>query len=140
MGHIRNHVEERIRTHLRKRHKVRDRKTGYVRFKHRALYERYGLHKVPTTAAWMRAHALQCRTSESRVRENRMHGLMREGRSRTCSLLYPEIPPLRTGQSCNLRGLSGVFRLRHAGFPKASLQELVAALTELWLALRPYLR
>jgi group II intron reverse transcriptase/maturase len=59
MGQIRNHVEERLITHLRKRHKVRDRKTGYVRFKHRALYERYGLYKVPTTAAWTRAHALQ---------------------------------------------------------------------------------
>jgi RNA-directed DNA polymerase len=59
MGQIRHHVEERLITHLRKRHKVRDRKTGYVRFKKRALYERYGLYKVPTTAAWTRAYALQ---------------------------------------------------------------------------------
>jgi len=58
MGQIRHHVEERLITHLRKRHKVRDRKTGYVRFKHRALYERYGLYKVPTTAVWQKAHAL----------------------------------------------------------------------------------
>jgi len=58
MGHIRRHVEERLITHLRKRHKVRDRKTGYARFKYRALYERYGLYKVPTTAVWQRAHAL----------------------------------------------------------------------------------
>jgi len=58
MGHIRHHVEERLITHLRKRHKVRDRKAGYVRFKYRALYERYGLYKVPTTAVWKKAHAL----------------------------------------------------------------------------------
>ena len=59
MGHVRHHVEERIITHLRKRHKVRDRNMGYVRFKNRALYERYGLYKVPTTAVWQRAHALK---------------------------------------------------------------------------------
>ena len=58
MGHGRHHVEERLIKHLRKRHKVRDRKTGYVRFKYRTLYERYGLYKVPTTAVWQRAHAL----------------------------------------------------------------------------------
>jgi RNA-directed DNA polymerase len=58
MGHIRCHVEERLITHLRKRHKVRDRKTGYARFKYRALYERSGFYKVPTTAVWKRAHVL----------------------------------------------------------------------------------
>jgi group II intron reverse transcriptase/maturase len=58
MGHVRHHVEERLITHLRKRHKVRDRKTGDARFKNRTLYERYGLYKVPTTAVWQRAHAL----------------------------------------------------------------------------------
>lgn len=59
MGHIRNHVEQRLIAHLRKRHKVRDRKTGYARFTYRALYERCGLYKVPTAAVWKRAHALQ---------------------------------------------------------------------------------
>ena len=58
MGHIRRQVEERLITHLRKRHKVRDRKAGYARFTYRALYERYGLYKVPTTAVWKRAQAL----------------------------------------------------------------------------------
>jgi hypothetical protein len=38
MGQVRHHVEERLITHLRKRHNVRERKTGYVRFKYRALY------------------------------------------------------------------------------------------------------
>jgi len=55
---IRGHVEERLRTHLRKRHKVRDRKAGYVMFRNRTLYERYGLYKMPTSAGWTKAHAL----------------------------------------------------------------------------------
>jgi group II intron reverse transcriptase/maturase len=56
---LRYHVEQRIITHLRKRHKIRDRKTGCARFKPRALYEKYGLYKVPTTAVWTKAHALR---------------------------------------------------------------------------------
>jgi group II intron reverse transcriptase/maturase len=58
MGQIRTHVEQRLITHLRKRHKVRNRKTGYVKFPPRSLYVKYGLYKVPTSAAWRRAHAL----------------------------------------------------------------------------------
>ena len=54
---VSHHLEERLITHLRKRHKVRNRKAGYVRFPQRALYERYGLYKVPTSAAWTKAHA-----------------------------------------------------------------------------------
>lgn len=56
---VRNHLEQRMVTHLRKRHKVRDRKSGYVRFPNRSLYEKYGLYKMPTTAGWMKAHALR---------------------------------------------------------------------------------
>lgn len=56
---VRNHLEQRLITHLRKRHKVRDRSTGYVRFPNRSLYEKYGLYKVPTTAGWTKAHALR---------------------------------------------------------------------------------
>jgi len=56
---IRNHLEQRLITHLRKRYKVRDRKAGYVRFPNRALYVKYGLYKVPTTAGWKKAHALR---------------------------------------------------------------------------------
>jgi group II intron reverse transcriptase/maturase len=58
LTHVRGHVEERLRTHLRKRHKVRDRKAGYVMFRNRTLYEKYGLYKVPTSAGWTEAHAL----------------------------------------------------------------------------------
>jgi len=59
LGRIRNHLEQRLIIHLRKRHKVRDRKAGYVRFPNRSLYVKYGLYKVPTSAGWTRAHALQ---------------------------------------------------------------------------------
>ncbi|MBW2149120.1 MAG: maturase [Deltaproteobacteria bacterium] len=58
-GLLRNLVEQRLITHLRKRHKVRDRKAGYVRFPNRMLYEKYNLYKVPTSAAWTRAYALR---------------------------------------------------------------------------------
>jgi len=59
LSHVRHHVEQRVITHLRKRHKVRDRKMGYARFTRRELYEKYGLYKVPTTAAWVKVHALR---------------------------------------------------------------------------------
>jgi RNA-directed DNA polymerase len=59
MGRVRNHLEQRLITHLRKRHKVRDRYAGYVRFPNRSLYAKYGLYKVPTTAGWTRVHALR---------------------------------------------------------------------------------
>ena len=58
MGSVRWHAEERLRTHLRKRHKVRIRNFGYFRFPHNVLYERHGLFKLPTSAPWKRAHAL----------------------------------------------------------------------------------
>ena len=59
LTHLKGHVEERLRTHLRKRHKVKDRGTGYARFGSRVLYGRYGLYKVPTSAGWTKAHALR---------------------------------------------------------------------------------
>jgi hypothetical protein len=58
-GHVRWHLEERMQTHLQKRHKVRDRGTGRLRFPKGDLYEKYGLYKVPTTAGWTKAHALR---------------------------------------------------------------------------------
>jgi hypothetical protein len=59
LARVRRHLEERMRTHLRKRHKIRDRKTGYIRFHERDLYAKYGLYKVPATAGWTKAHALR---------------------------------------------------------------------------------
>ena len=54
---VRNHAEQRLRTHLMKRHKVKDRGTGISRFPSQQLYTKYGLYKVPTTAGWKTAHA-----------------------------------------------------------------------------------
>jgi group II intron reverse transcriptase/maturase len=59
LDRIRHHLEQRMITHLRKRHKVRDRYVGYIKFPSRSLYEKYGLYKVPTTAGWKKVHALQ---------------------------------------------------------------------------------
>ena len=59
LAQVRGHVEQRLRTHLCKRHKIRERKTGFARFSNQVLYENYGLYKVPTTAGWKVAHALQ---------------------------------------------------------------------------------
>jgi len=58
LSQVKRHAEERLRTHLRKRHKVRDWKTSVIRFPRRVLYEEYGLYKVPTVAGWKSAHAL----------------------------------------------------------------------------------
>ncbi len=58
MSKVRNHAEERLRTHLRKRHKVKDRGTALKRFPCTSLYERYGLYKPPAGAGWKTAHAL----------------------------------------------------------------------------------
>lgn len=58
MGSVRWHAEARLRSHLRKRHQVRDWNYGYFRFPRKVLYERYGLFKLPTSAPWKRAHAL----------------------------------------------------------------------------------
>lgn len=58
LSKVKTHAEERLRTHLMKRHKVKDRGTGIGRFPSQQLYTRYGLYKVPTTAGWKSAHAL----------------------------------------------------------------------------------
>jgi RNA-directed DNA polymerase len=58
MSKVRTHAEDRLRTHLMKRHKIKDRGTGLRRFPHADLYERYGLYKVSTAAGWRSAHAL----------------------------------------------------------------------------------
>lgn len=57
LGKIKTHAQDRLRTHLMKRHKVKDRGTGLLRFPNQQLYARYGLYKVPKTAGWRSAHA-----------------------------------------------------------------------------------
>jgi len=55
---VKTQAEERLRTHLMRRHKVKDRGTALKRFPRQTLYTRYGLYKVPTMAGWKTAHAL----------------------------------------------------------------------------------
>jgi len=55
---VRRHVENRLISHLRKRHKLKGWKAGYAKFPRGSLYEKFGLYKVPTSAGWMKAHAL----------------------------------------------------------------------------------
>jgi RNA-directed DNA polymerase len=57
LKNLKFHVEGRVRTHLRKRHKIKSWAMGFTRFTNRSLYEKYGLYKVPTTAGWTTAHA-----------------------------------------------------------------------------------
>jgi RNA-directed DNA polymerase len=56
---VKMHVEERVRTHLRRRHKLKSRGEAYRRYPGQMIYERYGLYKLPTTAPWRTAHALR---------------------------------------------------------------------------------
>ena len=58
LSKVKRHAEERLRIHLRKRHKVRAWKESVLRFPRRVLYEEYGLYKVPIVAGWKSAHAL----------------------------------------------------------------------------------
>ena len=57
LNKVKTHAEDRLRTHLMKRHKVKDRGAGFKRFTNQQLYTKYGLYKVPTTAGWKSAHA-----------------------------------------------------------------------------------
>ena len=57
LGKVKTHAEERLRIHLMKRHKIKDRGIGLGRFPSQQLYTKYGLYKVPTTAGWKSAHA-----------------------------------------------------------------------------------
>lgn len=56
-GDVRWFTEERVRTQLRRRHKVRTRLRGYQRFPHAYIHDRLGLFKLPQTAGWKSAHA-----------------------------------------------------------------------------------
>ncbi len=58
LGKVKTHAEERLRIHLMKRHKVKDRGIGLGRFPSQKFYTKYGLYKVPNTAGWKTAHAL----------------------------------------------------------------------------------
>ena len=52
LSKVKMHVEERMRTQLRRRHKLHSRAAAYRRFPGRVIYGRYGVFKLPTTARW----------------------------------------------------------------------------------------
>jgi group II intron reverse transcriptase/maturase len=54
---VKRHIEERMRTQLRRRYQLRSRAQAYQAFPGRFLYDRLGLFKLPTTANWRSAHA-----------------------------------------------------------------------------------
>jgi len=58
LGKVKAYAEERLRTHLMKRHKITDRGSAAKRFTRERLYATYGLYQVPITAGCKRAHAL----------------------------------------------------------------------------------
>lgn len=58
MSKVKMHTEERVRTHLRRRHKLNSRAQAYQRFPGHVIYGRHGLFKLPTNAPWRSAHAL----------------------------------------------------------------------------------
>jgi RNA-directed DNA polymerase len=57
MEKFKTHAEQRVRAHLMKRHKVKDRGIGEGRFPIVDLYWRYGLNKVPTVEDWRSTRA-----------------------------------------------------------------------------------
>jgi len=57
MSKVRCHAEQRMRIHLRKRHKIKTWEIGYAKFPSRDLYERHGLYKLPKVPGWKTVHA-----------------------------------------------------------------------------------
>jgi RNA-directed DNA polymerase len=57
MDKVTTHAEHRLRAHVMKRHKVKDRGIGEGRFPSGHLYRRSGRSTGPTAAGWRAAHA-----------------------------------------------------------------------------------
>ena len=57
MKKVKYYMEERLRCHLRYRHKVKNRGAAYYRFPRCYIYGHLGLYKVPITPAWKGVHA-----------------------------------------------------------------------------------
>jgi hypothetical protein len=57
MSTVKRHVEERVRTHLRRRHTLSSRTQAYPTFPGSVIYGHDGLFKRPTHAPWRSAHA-----------------------------------------------------------------------------------
>jgi len=54
LGRVKWYIEERVRTHLSRRHKIKSRGRGFNRFSSKTIYQQYGLYPVPTNARWKR--------------------------------------------------------------------------------------
>jgi len=55
---VKAHVEDRMRTQLRRRYKLSSRQRAYQAFPRQMIHGRYGVFKLPTSAPWRTAHAL----------------------------------------------------------------------------------
>ena len=54
-AHLKNYTEERVRTYLSRKHRLRGR--GYSKYPNAYLYGNLGLYRIPTTAPWTQAKA-----------------------------------------------------------------------------------
>ncbi len=54
---VKYYMEERLRSHLRYRHKVKNRGASYQKFPSTYLYDHLGLYKLPVTPYWKVVHA-----------------------------------------------------------------------------------
>ena len=72
---VKGHAEQRVRTHLCKRYKVRSRWEGYNRFPNKLLYEKSGLFKVRERHSRLDAGRMPCGEGHRKAvcRENRLH-------------------------------------------------------------------
>jgi len=57
MNKVRHHTEDRLGLHLMKRHKIKDRGSGLLRFPRTELYGRHGLYRTPAGSGWRSVHA-----------------------------------------------------------------------------------
>lgn len=54
---VKYYMGERLRLHLRYRHKLKNRGSAYKRFPYSYIHDTLGLYKVPTSPAWKAVHA-----------------------------------------------------------------------------------
>ncbi|MBK8114235.1 MAG: maturase [Candidatus Accumulibacter sp.] len=94
MSKVRQHAEDRLRTHLMKRHKIRNRKAALCRFPRRDLYERYGLYK-PAYGSGLELGACLGVKNIGKPCAGKSHARFDEGgQVKPCPLLYTITLPL----------------------------------------------
>ncbi len=85
-GRVKWHMEERLRTHLRKRHKLKSRAAGYGQFPNQKLYARHGLFKLLMTAGW--TDACLTRKNIGKPCMGKPYARFDEGGAGNCCLLW----------------------------------------------------